>query len=78
LPDTRTEPRVYYRLTDKWIELAVRFFVSDHGVRERKDLMAREILAKMAAEGLQVASGVAIVQVPDLQVRLDGANGAQP
>jgi small-conductance mechanosensitive channel len=75
LPDTRTEPRVYYRLTDNWVELTVRFFVSDHGVRERKDLMAREILAEMTAEGLQVASGTSIVRIPDLKVRLDGANG---
>jgi len=77
LPDTNTEPRVYCRLTDNWIELAVRFFVSDHGVRERKNRMAREILEKMTAEGLQVASGTyAIVQMPDLKVRLDGAHGA--
>lgn len=74
LPETRTEPRVYYRLTDNWIELTVRFFVSDHGTRERKSRMAREILAAMTAEGLQVASGTyAIVQMPDLKVRLDGA-----
>jgi small-conductance mechanosensitive channel len=73
LPDTSTEPRVYCRLTDKWIELTVRFFVSDRGVRERKDLIAREILAEMTAESLKVAVGTAIVQIPDLNVRLDGA-----
>ena len=77
LPDTNTEPRVYYRLTDNWIELTVRFFVADHGVRERKNRMSREILAKMTAEGLQVASGTyAVVQMPDLKVRLEAGNGA--
>jgi small-conductance mechanosensitive channel len=73
LPAPSIEPRVYYRLTDNWIELTVRFFVSDHGTRERKDRMAREILARMTEAGLQVASGTyAVVQMPKLEVQLDG------
>lgn len=71
LPTLNAKPRVYYRLTDNWIELTVRFFTSDHGTRERKDAMSREILAEMTKAGLQVASGTyAIVQVPKLQVTM--------
>lgn len=74
LPAPTAEPRVYYRLTDNWIELTVRFFVADHGTRERKDRMAREILAEMTKAGVQVASGTyAVVQMPPLDVRIAGA-----
>jgi small-conductance mechanosensitive channel len=74
LPDLKAAPRVYYQLTDNWVELTVRFFTSDHGVRERKDAMSREILREMTAAGLQVASATyAIVQVPKLTVELAGA-----
>lgn len=72
LPDLEAEPRVYYRLTDNWIELTVRFFTRDHGNRNRRDAMSREILAEMEKAGLQIASGTyAIVQVPKLQVALE-------
>lgn len=79
LPALNAEPRVYYRLTDNWIELAVRFFTTDHGTRERKDAMSREILERMTAAGLQVASGTyAVVQMPKLQVVLDHASAPPP
>jgi small-conductance mechanosensitive channel len=73
LRELKAEPKVYYRLTDNWIELTVRFFTADHGTRERKDAMSREILARMTEAGLEIASGTyAIVQVPKLQVSLEG------
>ncbi|HEX6064463.1 MAG TPA: mechanosensitive ion channel domain-containing protein, partial [Longimicrobiales bacterium] len=31
---TDLQPRVYYRLTDNWLELAVRFVTPTHGIRE--------------------------------------------
>ena len=37
-------PKVYFRLTDNWLELTVRFIARDHGIRELKDAMSREIL----------------------------------
>jgi small-conductance mechanosensitive channel len=74
LPELTAEPKVYYRLTDNWIELTVRFFTTDHGTRERKNAMSREILRKMDEAGLQVASGTyAVVQMPKLQVALEPA-----
>jgi small-conductance mechanosensitive channel len=64
-------PRSFYRLTDNWIEIAVRFLVHDHGPRAAKDAMYRRILAQFRAAGIEVASGTyAIVAVPPLHVEL--------
>jgi len=49
-------PRVYWRLTDNWLELTVRFLSPDHGTREIKDAMSREILARLDREGIGIAS----------------------
>lgn len=53
---TPTDPRVYYRLTDNWLELTVRFVTEARGVRDIKDAMSREILAEVEAAGIEVAS----------------------
>jgi hypothetical protein len=39
------DPRVYWRLTDNWVQLSLRFIVPAHGIREIKDRLSREILA---------------------------------
>lgn len=49
-------PMVYYRLTDNSVEMTVRFIVRDHGIRDQKDALSREILAGMQAAGIGVAS----------------------
>jgi hypothetical protein len=49
-------PRVFMRLTDAWLELTVRFLVGDHGVRDVKDAMARDVLAAIEAEGIEIAT----------------------
>jgi small-conductance mechanosensitive channel len=64
------DPRVYWRLTDNWLELTVRFLTPDHGVREIKDAMSREILAALDAVKIGIASATyEIVGVPPLVVR---------
>jgi small-conductance mechanosensitive channel len=64
-------PRVYYRLTDNWLEMSVRFVVPDHGVRAIKDAMSRDILRDLNAAGIGIASGTyQIVGVPKLQVAI--------
>ena len=64
-------PCSFYRMTDNWIEIAVRFLVPDHGARAAKDAMYRRILAQFRAAGIEVASGTyAIVSVPPLRVEL--------
>jgi hypothetical protein len=40
---TDLDPRVYWRLTGNWLELAVRFVTPERGVRAVKDAMSREI-----------------------------------
>ena len=36
------QPKVYYRLTDNWLELTLRFFAEERGVRDVKDAMSRD------------------------------------
>jgi hypothetical protein len=49
-------PRVYYRLTDNWLELALRFVVRDHGIREVKDAITRDVLRGLRDARIPVAS----------------------
>jgi small-conductance mechanosensitive channel len=64
-------PAVFYRLTDNWLELTVRFIAPTHAIRELKDAMAREVLAGLRARGIAVASTtVDIVGLP--AVKLEG------
>jgi small-conductance mechanosensitive channel len=66
-PDDR--PRVYYRLTDNWIELTVRFLCRDHGIREVKDAMSREVLDGLEAAGIGIASSTYdIVGLPPIRI----------
>ena len=63
------KPRVYCRLTDNWLELTVRFVARDHGVREVKDAMSREILAALDEAGIGIASAtMEIVGLPPLRL----------
>ena len=63
------KPKVYYRLTDNWLELTVRFIVKDHGIRELKDAMSREILRALDAAGIGIASATfEIVGLPPLHI----------
>ncbi|MEO8767365.1 MAG: hypothetical protein ABI363_03365 [Nitrosospira sp.] len=50
------KPKVYYRLTDNWVELTVRFIAQDHGIRELKDQMSRDILKALDEAGIGIAS----------------------
>ncbi|HEX9943570.1 MAG TPA: mechanosensitive ion channel domain-containing protein [Thermoanaerobaculia bacterium] len=73
------KPRVYLRLTDNWIDLALRFVVRTRGVRELKDKMSREILDAFEAAGIQVASATyEIVGLPPLRIEGGGAPAGGP
>ena len=68
------EPKVYYRLTDNWVELTVRFITRSHGVRDLKDKMSREIIDALDAAKIGIASSTYdIVGFPPVRVEL--ANG---
>jgi len=65
-------PRVYVRLTDNWVELAVRFVCSDHDIRGLKDRMSRDIKAKLSAAGIGIASSTYdIVGLPPIKVQVE-------
>lgn len=62
-------PKVYIAITDNWLELTVRFIVDDHGIREVKDKMSREILDGLTSAGIEVASAtMQIVGIPPLRI----------
>lgn len=62
-------PRVFYRLTDNWLELTVRFITRTHGIRDVKDAMSREILTALETAGIGVASATfEIVGLPPLRI----------
>ena len=63
------DPRVYWRITDNWLELTVRFLAPDHGVRDIKDAMSRDILAALDQAKIGIASGTyAIVEMPPIKL----------
>ncbi len=71
-----TEPKVYYRLTDNWLELTLRFVAETHGVRDLKDEMNRDILRDLDAAGIGIASATfEIVGLPPLRIERRSAGG---
>jgi small-conductance mechanosensitive channel len=63
------EPHTYWRITDNWLEITIRFLAPDHGIRNIKDQMSREILAALDTEKIGIASGTyAIVEVPPIRI----------
>jgi len=64
------QPKVYYRITDNWLELTVRFVVKEHGIRDLKDAVSRDILAGFDQAGIDIASATFdIVGFPTLRVQ---------
>jgi small-conductance mechanosensitive channel len=65
-------PRVYWRLTDNWLEMTVRLLTRDRGTRAVKDAISRDVLAELDRAGIGIASATTeIVGLPPL--KLDGA-----
>ncbi len=77
LKPTEMDPKVYYRLTDNWLELTVRFIAEDRGIRGLKDAMSREILAALDEAGIGLASATfEIVGLPSVQLQRAKREGA--
>ena len=69
---SNVKPKAYVRLTDNWIEITVRFIVRDHGIRDVKDTISRDILRGLNESGIGVASGTyQIVGMPPISVKLE-------
>jgi small-conductance mechanosensitive channel len=68
-------PRVFWRMTDNWLELSLRFIARDFDVRGLKDKMTRDLVKAVEEAHLEIASGTyEIVGMPPLRVELnDGA-----
>ena len=69
-------PQVYWRITDNWLELTARFVCKEHGVRQVKDAMTRDLLAAFDEAGIGIASAtVELVGLPAVRatIHADGA-----
>jgi small-conductance mechanosensitive channel len=66
-------PRVFYRLTDNWLELTVRFVVRDHGVRDLKDAIARAVLKQFEDASIEIASTTyEVARLPTIKIQQVG------
>ncbi len=75
MPVEELGPRVFLRITDNWVELALRFVAPSHGARALKDAMSRDILDALDEAGIGIASSTYdIVGLPPIRF----ANGSQP
>ena len=62
-------PRVFWKATDNWLELTVRFIVRDRQIRAVKDRVTRDIVAGLADANVEIASATfGIVALPPLRV----------
>ena len=69
MPPAELAPRVYFRITDNWLELGLRFVAPAHGARELKDAMSRDILHGFDEAGIGIASATYdVVGMPPLRV----------
>jgi len=67
------KPRVYWRITDNWLELTVRFIVDDRSSRDFKDSIARKILAAFDEAKIGIASATLdVVAFPPIRAELAG------
>jgi small-conductance mechanosensitive channel len=73
------EPRVFYRITDNWLELGLRFLSPAHGARALKDAMSRDILRAFDEAGIGIASATYdIVGFPAVQLAKPARKDAAP
>lgn len=72
LSDASLVPAVYWRITDNWLELSLRFLVEHRGVRAVKDAMTRDILTGLDRAGIGIASATyEVVGLPEFRISRD-------
>jgi small-conductance mechanosensitive channel len=73
------KPHSYMRITDNWVEFAVRFLVHTHNVRGMKDAISREIMDNLDAAHIGIASGTYdIVGLPPIRIETLPASPPPP
>jgi small-conductance mechanosensitive channel len=50
------DPRVFWRITEDWLEMTVRFLGPDHGIRGIKDRLTRDIIAGFKEGGIAIGA----------------------
>lgn len=66
------QPRVFWRITDNWLEMSVRFLCLESGIRDLKDKMSRDILTALDKAGIGIASATYdVVGMPPLRVQIE-------
>lgn len=71
LKKTELEPQTFWRLTDNWLEMTVRFLAPDSGIRSIKSAISRDILEEFNRAGISIASGTyEVVGMPPLKVQI--------
>jgi len=72
-------PRVYLRITGNQLEMTARFIAREHGVREQKDAISREILRDFDAAGIPIAStALEITGLPAVRIEAAEAGAGAP
>ena len=72
MTDASLEPAVYWRITDNWLELSLRFLVHARGVRGVKDAISRDVLDQLDAAAIGIASATyEIVGLPKLRLETE-------
>lgn len=62
-------PRVFWTLSDNWLELNLRFISRPHGARDIKDEISREVLARFDEQQIGIASATYdVVGFPPVRV----------
>ena len=63
------DPHVYWNFGQDWLELTVRFLSPDHGTRDIKDRMTRQVLGQLNEAGIEIAStSFEITGIPPLRI----------
>lgn len=70
IKSSELDPKVYFRITDNWLEMTVRFIANTHQIRELKDAISREIIGEFKKENIPIASStIDIVKLPPLTLQ---------
>ena len=78
VPNADLEPAVFYKLNSSWIELAVRFIVPTHGIRQVKSAIAKQVLEQFQEHHIVFAptTTVGITDLPPVKLASDSSSAS--